>query len=150
MYTKTALLFVLLAGCAKPQSDSKSPQPAHDDPPPAYDTIDVQPTSSEKKYSTYIVYHFGAKWCGPCQTMKREVWTNEEVIKSLKDLDIKSIGLDANKKEHKKYFRYYKVRSYPTVILFNRKDLKKHIARGSFMRKPAFLKFIRDNLSKTQ
>jgi len=145
MYTKTASLIVLLVGCVS----TKDPPPAHDDPPPAYDTTGVQSTSS-KKYSTYIVYHFGAKWCGPCQRMKREVWTNEEVITSLKDLDIKSIALDANNEEHKKYFSYYKIRSYPTIILLNRQDLKKPIIRKGFMSKLSFLTLIRKKLLQSQ
>ena len=28
---------------------------------------------------------FGATWCGPCQAMKRESWTNQDVLNRIKD-----------------------------------------------------------------
>ncbi len=71
----------------------------------------------------YNVYHFGAKWCGPCVKMKKETWPDEEMVKFLKDKKVKLFMFDADKEEHKKYFDYYKVNRYPTIILLDKDNL---------------------------
>jgi len=119
--------------------------PAGVEPPLPSDNVDATETSS-KKNSKYIVYHFGATWCPPCKLMTKLVWKNEEVIDELDKHDTKLIILDANKKEHKKYFKYYKIRSYPTIIILNRRDLKTAIVRNGYMSKSTFLSVIRKKL----
>lgn len=73
----------------------------------------------------YNVYHFGAEWCGPCVKMKKETWPDEKMVKFLKDKKVKLFMFDADKEEHKKYFDFYKVNRYPTIILLDKDNLNK-------------------------
>ena len=129
----SSLLLLLVNGCAGSAKEI--------DPPIPSDTLDTKQTSS-KKNSKYIIYHFGATWCPPCRQMTRLVWKDEEVINELDTHDAKLIMLDADKQEHKKYFKYYKIKSYPTIIILNRGDLKTAIIRNGYMSKPWFLSVI--------
>ena len=111
-------LIILNNGCANKEID----------PPQPSDSLGISKTSS-KKYSKYIVYHLGAHWCGPCQQMIKLVWQDKEVIRELEKHDAKLLILDATKEKDKKYFAYYNVRSYPTILILERKDLTKHLVR---------------------
>ena len=71
----------------------------------------------------YYVYHFGAKWCAPCQLLKKQVWENEEIKAFLKDKKVKLWKFDADDPEHATFFKYYKISSYPTVILLDKDKL---------------------------
>jgi thiol-disulfide isomerase/thioredoxin len=73
----------------------------------------------------YYVYHLGATWCGPCQQMINNTWPNEKMVKFLKDKNAKLFVFDADNKDHKKFFSYYKVTSYPTIILVDKDNLNK-------------------------
>ena len=119
--------------------------PAGTEPPLPYDNIDATETSSNK-YSKYIVYHFGATWCPPCKQMIKLVWKDKEVIDELDKHSTKLIILDADKEEHKKYFKYYKIGSYPTIVILNRGDLKTAIIRSGYMKKSSVLSVIRKKL----
>ena len=112
------LSLAMLNGCANKEID----------PPQPYDNSDITETAS-KKYSKYIVYHLGAQWCRPCQQMIKLVWKDKEVLRELERYDAKLMILDATKEKDKKYFAYYKVRSYPTILILERKDLTKHLVR---------------------
>ena len=95
------------------------------EPPAPFDVLETTQTSSKhSKHSKYIVYHFGATWCPPCRNMIKFVWKDQEVIDGLDKQDAKLIMLDADNKDHKKYFKYYKIKSYPTIITLNRKNLE--------------------------
>jgi thiol-disulfide isomerase/thioredoxin len=130
-----SLLALLVNGCAAKEID----------PPTPFDILDTKQTSS-KKDSKYIVYHFGATWCPPCRQMIKLVWKDKEVIDELNKHDAKLITLDADKKEHKKYFKYYKIRSYPTIVILNRGDLKTAIIRNGYMSKSWVLSVVRKKL----
>lgn len=126
---------ILMSGCL----------PAGIEPPLPSDHVNATETSS-KKNSKYIVYHFGATWCPPCKQMIKLAWKDKEVIDELDKHDTKLIILDADKKEHKKYFKYYKIRSYPTIVILNRGDLKAAIIRSGYMKKTSVLSVIRKKL----
>jgi thiol-disulfide isomerase/thioredoxin len=81
-----------------------------------------QPMASEME-PDYYVYHFGAKWCAPCQKLKKQVWENEEIKAFLKDKKVKLWKFDADDPEHAAFFKYYKISSYPTVILLDKDKL---------------------------
>ena len=114
------------------------------EPPPPSDVLETTQTSS--KHSKYIVYHFGATWCPPCRNMIKFVWKDEEVINGLDKQDAKLIMLDADNKDHKKYFKDYKIKSYPTIIMLNRKNLETAISRDGYMSKSKVLSTIRKKL----
>ena len=129
------LSLIILNGCANKEID----------PPQPSDSSGITETSS-KKYSKYIVYHLGAHWCRPCQQMIKLVWQDKEVIRELEKHDAKLLILDADKQEHKKYFKYYKIRSYPTIVILNRGDLKTAIIRNGYVSKSWVLSVIRKKL----
>ena len=78
--------------------------------------------------------------------MIKFVWKDQEVINGLEKQDAKLIMLDADNKDHKKYFKYYKIKSYPTIIMLNRKSLEKTISRNGYMDKSKVLSTIRKKL----
>jgi thiol-disulfide isomerase/thioredoxin len=78
----------------------------------------------------YNVYHFGAKWCGPCKQMIKNTWPDEKMVKFLKDKKAKLFVFDVDNKDHKKFFSYYKVTSYPTIILLDKDNLNKPLQRN--------------------
>jgi len=79
----------------------------------------------------YYIYHFGAKWCGPCEKMKQQTWANTKVKEVINNKRAKLFIYDEANPKHKKLFSYYKVRSYPTIIFLNRDELSKPLHRAS-------------------
>lgn len=68
----------------------------------------------------YAIVYIGAKWCGPCQTMRNTVWGTKEVEKFVtKDLlpstDIQIYDVDAD--TNKDYVKACNVISLPTTIV---------------------------------
>jgi thiol-disulfide isomerase/thioredoxin len=76
-----------------------------------------------------IVYAFGAKWCAPCKVMKERTWNHPDLKRFMKDNKIRLIQLDSDKLEHFEYFKYYEVRSLPTVLILNKSNLKKPLCK---------------------
>ena len=70
-----------------------------------------------------VMLTFWGTWCGPCVKMKKETWPDEKMVKFLKDKKVKLFMFDADKEEHTKYFDYYKVDRYPTIILLDKDNL---------------------------
>tara|TARA_A100001515_G_scaffold134374_1_gene124325 strand:+ start:2069 stop:2680 length:612 start_codon:yes stop_codon:yes gene_type:complete len=79
----------------------------------------------------YYVYHFGAKWCAPCEQMKAQTWGNSKVKEAIKNKDAKLFIYDEDNPEHKKFFLYYKIKYYPTIIFVDKDELSKPIHRAS-------------------
>lgn len=94
----------------------------------AADTNTDEATVAE---SEYVIYHFGAKWCGPCQRLKAETWANDAVKSKISSLDAALYILDADDPDDKKFFEYYGVSRYPTVIFVRRDDLENPIHKFS-------------------
>lgn len=88
-----------------------------------------EPVAAEME-PEYNVYHFGAKWCGPCQQMIKNTWPDKKMVKFLKDKNAKLFVFDVDDKDHKKFFSYYKVTSYPTIILLDKDNLNKPLQRN--------------------
>jgi thiol-disulfide isomerase/thioredoxin len=80
--------------------------------------------------SKYIIYHFGAKWCAPCEKMKAQTWSDTGVKEAIAAEDAELYFLDADNKEHKEFFKFYKVSRYPTVIFVAREDLNNSIHKS--------------------
>ena len=66
-----------------------------------------------------IFLYFGAKWCGYCQKMKREVLVDDLVNNSLKSFIILKIDIDKDPELAKKY----KVRTIPHYVVTSSKDV---------------------------
>ena len=79
----------------------------------------------------FLVYHMGASWCGPCKTMIKNVWSKEDVKKKIEESEAKLFLLDSTKKEDKKYFSEFKVKSYPTLVIVKADDPTNPIAKVS-------------------
>jgi thiol-disulfide isomerase/thioredoxin len=60
-----------------------------------------------------IVIDFWATWCGPCQTMERELWNNEK-IKSIAD---NFIGVKINVDYNPRIASSYSVNAIPTLVI---------------------------------
>lgn len=79
----------------------------------------------------YYIYHFGAEWCPPCQQMKKYTWPNSEVQKTISNREGELHILDIDTPEDKKFFKYYNINLYPTVIIVKVDDLENPIFRMS-------------------
>ena len=79
----------------------------------------------------FFIYHFGAKWCGPCEKMKQQTWASRRVKEAIKDTNAKLFIYDEANPEHKKLFLYYKVKYYPTIIFVDKDDLNSPLYRSS-------------------
>jgi thiol-disulfide isomerase/thioredoxin len=79
----------------------------------------------------YRIYHFGAKWCPPCEKMKTETWKNDTVKAVINKRDGKLHLFDVDNADHDKFFDWYKVTSYPTIIIMSVDDLEHPIFRVS-------------------
>ena len=79
----------------------------------------------------YYIYHFGAKWCGPCEKMKQQTWASRRVKEAIEDKNARLIIYDEANPEHKKFFLYYKVKYYPTIIFVDKDELSKPLHRSS-------------------
>lgn len=79
----------------------------------------------------FNVYHFGAKWCSPCNKMKAETWKDEPLKTFLEQNKCQLFLLDESNRDHKELFRYYKIKSYPTMIVLDRDKLSKPLYRAS-------------------
>lgn len=85
-------------------------------------------TKAEHEFN---VYHFGAKWCSPCNKMKATTWKDESLKKFLEENKCKLFLLDEGNRDHKKFFRYYNIKSYPTMIVLDRDKLSQPLSRVS-------------------
>ena len=79
----------------------------------------------------FFIYHFGAKWCGPCEKMKQQTWASRRVKEAIENKKAKLIIYDEANPEHKKFFLYYKVKYYPTIIFVDKDELSKPLHRSS-------------------
>lgn len=75
----------------------------------------------------YYIYHFGSKTCVPCEQMKSQTWADQQVKDLIKQKKAKLIFLDVEDKDDDKFFSFYKVKYYPTIILLKVDNLEKPI-----------------------
>lgn len=73
--------------------------------------------------SNLMVYHFGASWCGPCNQLKTQTWNNSRVKQFMERNGITIHYFDYDTQDHKRFFNYYKVTSFPTVLFVMRDNL---------------------------
>jgi len=92
--------------------------------------VEKEPISHAEE-EDYYIYHFGAKWCPPCEQMKKQTWESKRVKEAIDETRAKLFIFDEATDEHKKYFLYYKVKLYPTVIFVSKDDLNNPMYRQS-------------------
>ena len=79
--------------------------------------------------------------------MKAQTWENKKVKEAIDKYGAKLIILDEANKEHKKYFLYYKISQYPTIIFLAKDNLENPVYRSSgFMDAETTIKKIKENL----
>ena len=98
----------------------------------------------------YNLYHFGAKWCAPCERMKKETWPDGKMVDFLKENKVKLYMFDVDNKEHDKFFKYYRVSSYPTVVLVGIDRLSKVMFKSvGFMNPETTIKKLDETIPKS-
>ena len=63
-----------------------------------------------------VLLYFTVDWCGPCQAMRRSVWTQQSVADAVKSYI--PVRLDAEK--NVELARRYRVESYPLFFILDR------------------------------
>lgn len=97
----------------------------------------------------YNLYHFGAEWCGPCERMKKETWTDVNLKSFMKNNNVKLFILDEKNPKHKEHFSYYKIEKYPTVIFLKSDDLNNPIVKSvGFLDANNVTKLLMDNINE--
>ena len=106
-----------------------------------------QESSTSLEDSEFYVYHLGAKWCPPCRTMLKKTWVSKNVKELIKSKKAKLFIYDEADPKHKKFFSYYKVRSYPTVVIVDKEALNKPLYNKSgYLDEDAAIKIINEVL----
>lgn len=122
---QSPILVVIVKQYQLPANNPTAPEPkVEQQTEPVVDPVLLEPEGSKTpEPSDIIVYHFGAEWCNPCRKMKSETWSNEDLKNFMKDRGIQINYFDYDTPEHRKYFSYYGIKSFPTVLFVDRNDL---------------------------
>jgi thiol:disulfide interchange protein len=62
-----------------------------------------------------VLLDFSAGWCPPCQSMKRDTWSDAAVAKALEG----DVPITVDPDHHLELLRKYDVQAYPTMILLS-------------------------------
>lgn len=73
-----------------------------------------------EKENKWIYIDMSAKWCAPCQIMKRDVYTNEEIADYFNENFITYL-VDVEKGEGPDLKLIFEVKSYPTLLFIDYK-----------------------------
>tara|TARA_R110000824_G_scaffold44611_7_gene129652 strand:+ start:3682 stop:4050 length:369 start_codon:yes stop_codon:yes gene_type:complete len=80
----------------------------------------------ESENSKPSVLYFGATWCNPCKTTKKNL-ESIEVKKELERFNFKMYDVDIDKKEKEKY----KIKLIPTIIVLKDSKIYRYIGGKS-------------------
>jgi thiol:disulfide interchange protein len=70
-----------------------------------------------------VFYEFSAAWCGPCKTMEREVFMDEDLAKRINDRFIAVKVIDTQHEEGRNWpdvqalMDRYEVHAFPTIVI---------------------------------
>ena len=84
-------------------------------------------TVESKRESKPVMLYFTASWCEPCQVMKRETWSRDEVVGKLDAYVPVKIDIDQNVTLAERYG----IESVPTLLVL---DADGNIAKSSIYR----------------
>lgn len=65
-----------------------------------------------------VLLVFGATWCPPCKTMKRNVWPDEEVTKAVEQGFV-PMYVDVDEEKHSQLSARYRILGIPAVLVLN-------------------------------
>ena len=86
--------------------------------------------AESEKTGKPILVDFSASWCPPCQVMKHEVWTDEEVGKLATDRYV-PVLLDIDLPENRPLAQKYQVSSIPDIVVVD--------SQGQVLKRSSFL-----------
>jgi len=106
-------------------------------------SLQIELAASKGKPDSIVVADFTAEWCGPCQRMKRESWTDADVIAWAKGAQsVLEVDVDkdtAMAKEHR-------ISAMPTTIVFKGgKEVDRNIG---YLNARDLLAFLKDSAKK--
>lgn len=104
----------------------------------------LQKAAVENKY---VILYFSAKWCGPCNVMEYEVFTDSSVVKKLNNSFV-PLKIDADVLASQKIMSEFNIAGFPSFIVIdnNRLVAKRKLGR---MDKDEFMNFLTEKMSKT-
>lgn len=88
-----------------------------------------QDAIAESPEPEYYIYHFGARWCGPCERMKQSTWKDEELKTFLQEKNVQLIIFDQEDTQNKQFFSYYNIRLFPTIMVVKVDELDKVLSK---------------------
>jgi thiol:disulfide interchange protein len=89
-----------------------------------------------------VLLVFGATWCPPCKTMKRNVWPDEEVTKAVEQGYV-PIYVDVDEEKHSQLSSRYRVLGIPAVLVLNAEG--EVLKKGNSMSRSETLAFLASN-----
>jgi len=89
-----------------------------------------------------VLLVFGATWCPPCKTMKRNVWPDEEVTKAVEQGFV-PMYVDVDEEKHSQLSERYRVLGIPPVLVLNAEG--EVLRNGNSMSRSETLAFLASN-----
>jgi protein disulfide-isomerase len=89
-----------------------------------------------------VLLVFGATWCPPCKTMKRNVWPDEEVTKAVEHGFV-PMYVDVDEEKHSQLSARYRVLGIPAVLVLNAEG--EVLKKGNSMSRSETLAFLASN-----
>jgi thioredoxin-related protein len=107
--------------------------------------LEQSPAMADKPL--YYIYHFGSKTCIPCEQMKAQTWTNQQLKDLMQQKKVKLVFFDAGDSEDDKFFKFYQAKYYPTIVLLKADNLETTIERlVGFQSAETIVKVLEKNL----
>jgi protein disulfide-isomerase len=95
-----------------------------------------------KEKGKRVLLVFGATWCPPCKTMKRNVWPDEEVTKAVEQGYV-PMYIDTEEEKHSQLSTRYRVLGIPAVLVLNAEG--EVLKKGNSMSRSETLAFLASN-----
>ena len=96
--------------------------------------------AESEKTGKPILLDFSATWCPPCQVMKHEVWTNDEVGNLASDRYL-PVLIDIVRPENRPLAQQYQVSSIPDIVVVNSHG--QILKRGGFLSASQMVDFLK-------